>query len=115
MLASSSSDDEVDDHPQQSICRAPSGGSLVSANRNVRGSNLRGVPGSNPTPPGQANRKPHVQPTAQLPNGAKCSRSPHQIFSSTSSRSSLRSNDAFDGNNSRSKLVDHSYPFYFIF
>lgn len=105
MLASSSSDDEVNENAQQQSSSAiSSSGPLGSSSRNARGTGSRG---SYSAAPGQIIRKAPSQQTSQQPNGSRYPRSPRQVFSSTSSRSSIRSNDTFDGINARSRLVGH--------
>lgn len=100
MLASSSSDEEVDDHSQQqSSIAISSSAPLGPPNRSVRTHPSRG---SYTTAPGQIIRNAPLQPQQQgqqQHNGSKY----RQVFSSTSSRSSIRSNDNFDGINVRSR------------
>ncbi|VDM23065.1 unnamed protein product [Hydatigera taeniaeformis] len=107
MLASSSSDDELDDR-QQSPLGAPTVhatgcGGDGSVGRGSRGVSGRAAPVAHPTVPSQIIRKsqsPQQQQQCQ-PNGARCSKTRHQIFSSTLSRSSVRSNDACDSGKHR--------------
>nr|CDS28202.1 expressed protein [Hymenolepis microstoma] len=100
MLASSSSDEEVDENPQQQSSNGPIG----LANRSARGYSGRG---SSSTAPGQIIRNAPSQAqhqSLQKHNGSRYPRSSRQVFSSTSSRSSIRSNDTLDGINPRSRL-----------
>ncbi|VDO06958.1 unnamed protein product [Rodentolepis nana] len=99
MLASSSSDEEVDDNSQQQSSNGP----ISLANRSARGHPGRG---SFSAAPGQIIRNVPSQaqhPSQQKHNGSRYPRSSRQVFSSTSSRSSIRSNDTLDGINPRSR------------
>ncbi|KAL5968238.1 hypothetical protein TSMEX_004027 [Taenia solium] len=112
MLASSSSDEELDDRqqpppsaPTTSIAGCGGGGSVGRGHRDV---GSRPAPGAHSTASGQTTRKPQ-SPLQQSqhcqPNGARCSQTRHQIFSSTSSRSSVRSNDTCDNAKHRRMAV----------
>lgn len=112
MLASSSSDDELDDRqqppPSASTTHATGCGGSGSVGRGHRGVSNRPVPGAHSVAPSQITRKPQspLQQQQQCqPNGARCSQTRHQIFSSTSSRSSVRSNDACDNAKHRSVIL----------
>ncbi|VDK23080.1 unnamed protein product [Taenia asiatica] len=120
MLASSSSDEELDDRQQPppiapTTSVAGCGGS-GSVGRGHRGVGSRPAPGAHPTASGQTTRKPQSplqQPQHCQPNGARCSQTRHQIFSSTSSRSSVRSNDTCDNaKHSVVAIVVVCYVFY---